>query len=400
MRIDFVYRLGRMPQFIVLLAAISMAGGLHASQAYAADLPASASDTSAGYKAPGYPDYHLGQALVQRGDMKVRLHSRIEMRAGLLAGEDNQLARGDLIEKMGFGIPRARFGLVGNFTKHVDFAIVTDLVGARLTDAWVGYHRFRFFKMWFGARTIPFSRSAILSSADAAMSERSRGSSAMAPFRQVGLTIGGDYDLLGLSWRVGAYNGFDRGLTFFSGIENASGLNGNQFHGISSVGRLQIQPMGKLGPSVHDIERGKFRLSLGGGGYYNDGGGVEGMGLSADLHIKVAGLHFLGEFIQDSASPKDRPTTSATIPATITRQAISAELGYVWNKLTFAARVELINPNVDVENNDDEMWVSASVGRNFVDNLLRMWLQYDHRTENAGAPYDNDSLLFKIMLRL
>ena len=62
---------------------------LFAAQA-SAHLPAQATETN-GFGAPGYPDYHLGQALLTRGEMQVRLHSRIELRAGLWAGEDNQL---------------------------------------------------------------------------------------------------------------------------------------------------------------------------------------------------------------------------------------------------------------------------------------------------------------------
>ncbi|MCO4764317.1 MAG: hypothetical protein KC502_22595 [Myxococcales bacterium] len=353
-----------------------------------------------GFGAPGYPAYHLGQATVTRGEMQVQLHTRLEMRAALLTGEDNQLLRGDLAERPGFAVPRARFGLTGQFAKHIPFTVVTDLAGATLTDAWIGYQRFHYFKMWFGARTVPFSRSAILSSADAALSERSRSSNAMAPFRQIGLTVGGDYKLLGLTWRAGVYNGFDRHLNFYGGAVNSSGLHGNRFHGLSSVARIQVAPKGKMGPSVHDLTGGKLRFSVGGGAYMNDGGTTTGTGYSADLHVKAGGLHILAEWIRDDAKPSERPTTDNTIPEALTREAMSVEVGYVWRKLTFAARAELVNPNTDVENNDDEMWVSASVGKALVGNLLRVWLQYDHRRELQGQTFDNDTLLFKIMLRL
>ena len=365
-----------------------------------AQLPAKSTATdAAGFGGPGYANYHLGQAVVSRGEMQIRFHSRIEMRAGLWTGEDNQMLRGDLVERQGFGMPRARFGLWGQFADQVPFVIVTDLAANRLTDAWVGYERFKYAKLYFGARTIPFSRSAILSSADAALSERSRSADAMAPFRQIGLTVGGDYDMLGLTWRLGIYNGFDRMANFFQGAVNSSGLNGNQFHGLSGVARLQIQPMGRLGPSVHDLQGGALRLSVGGGAYLNNGGATSGLGYSADLHVKVQGFHLLAEWIRDQADPKDKPTTSATIPASLTRQAISLEMGYVWRKFTVALRGELIDPNLDVDNNDDELWVSAAVGRALMGNLFRVWLQYDHRREMNGQPFDNDSLLFKIMMR-
>ncbi len=392
-------RRGRWVSASVTLAVAALWTTVAPAQAAEATAPAA---EDAGYASPGYPKYHLGQAMIQRGEMQVRLHTRLELRAALLTGDDNQLLRGDYAERVGFSMPRARLGLQGQFANKIPFAVVTDLAGNRLTDAWIGYERFRFFKMWFGARTVPFSRSAILSSADAALSERSRASDAMAPFRQVGITVGGDYPLLNLTWRFGLYNGFDRheAHSFYGGAVNGSGLQGNKFHGLSAVGRLQIQPLGKLGPSVHDLEGGKLRLSLGGGAYMNDGGATAGTGYSADLHLKASGLHMLAEYIRDDASPKENPTTAATIPGQITRQAMSFEVGYVFRKLTFAVRGELIDANTLVENNDDELWVSAAVGRAFVGNMLRAWLQYDHRRESAGLPYDNDSLHFKIMLRL
>jgi hypothetical protein len=327
-----------------------------------------------------------------------------------MAQEDAQDARGDLVERPqggsgtawmpGFEVPRARFGLSGQFANHVPFTIVTDLAASRLTDAWVGYERFHFAKMYFGAKTVPFARSAILSSADAALSERSRAVAAMAPFRQVGVTLAGDYKLLGIGWQMGVYNGFDRLPTFHAGLENASGLHGNRLHGLSYVGRLQSAPLGDLGPAVHDIKGGDLRVLVGGGGYLNEGGTTSSQGVSADLHAKLKGAYVLLEFVRDTAEPSEKPTSLNTIPAKITRQAMIGEAGYFRGKLGLAVRAELIDPNTDKEDNDDELWLSACVGWHFVRNLLRFQLQYDHRREQAGVAIANDVLLAKMMLRL
>ena len=363
-----------------------------------------------GYRAPGYPRYQPGQAIIQRGEMKLAPTVRVETRIGLYAGADTQRTRGDLVERAGgaddrgwltgFAIPRARFGLTGQFADHVPFVILTDLAGSRLTDAWVGYERFRFAKMWFGAMTVPFSRSAILSSADAALSERSRAVSAMAPFRQVGVTLGGDYKDTGISWRLGAYNGFDRLGTFYQGTENAAGLHGNQLAGLSGVARLQWAPLGEMGDAVADMDRKGLRLAVGGGGWLNDGGSTSGMGLGADLHVKARGFHLLVEYLQDKASPFDEPKGTATIAEDIERRATVIEAGWMGGKLSAACRAELIDPNTSVDNSDDELWLSAAVGWHFIRNMLRFDLQYDHRREQSGQPYDNDVVLAKMLMRL
>ena len=357
-----------------------------------------------------YQDYKPGQAIIQRGEMKLAPRVRLETRIGLYAGADTQLTRGDLVERAGdasdrgwmtgFAVPRARFGMVGQFAAKVPFAIVTDLAGSRLTDAWIGYERFRYAKMWFGARTVPFSRSAILSSADAALSERSRAVSAMAPFRQVGVTLGGDYEDIGLSWRLGAYNGFDRLGTFYEGTENAAGLHGNRLAGLSSVGRLQWEPLGKMGDAVADMERKGLRLSVGGGAWLNDGGTNGAMGVGADLHVKAHGFHLLVEHLQDKASPFKRPKGTLTIPEDVERAATVIEIGWMGRKLSVAGRAELSDPNKAVDNSDDELGLSAAVGWHFIRNMLRFDVQFDHRREQNGQPYDNDVVLAKMLLRL
>ena len=371
----------------------------------AADPPGEATSASASKTS----SYAPGMLTLRHGELTLQPSVRIEMRAGLLTGDNNQRIRGDLAERPGFGIPRARLGAQGHLTNEVTYAIVTDLAAAQsgalagtggaLTDAWIGYERYRFAKMWFGVRTVPFAYSAILSSSDSGLSERSRSADAMAPFRQVGLTLGGDYGLANLSWRLGIYNGFDRQGSFYQGIESPAGTRGNRFHGFSGVGRLQVQPLGKVGPSVADLEGGKLRLSVGGGAYVNDSGAAWTTGQSADLHLKVAGAHLLLEWIRDTAEPVQAPTTAATLSETIKRQAMSAEVGMTRGKLGIALRADLVDPNLDIDNNDDELWLSAAVTWHFIANMSRIQLQYDHRHVLNGTPYDNDTLLAKIAMR-
>ncbi len=345
----------------------------------------------------------------RNGEATFRPVARIELRAALVTGDDNQRVRGDLAERPGFAIPRARLGARGDLSSNLHYVLVTDLAAAQagaqagtggaLTDAFLSYDRYRFAKMWFGVATVPFSYSAILSSADAGLSERARAADAMAPFRQVGVTIGGDYDLAGLSWRAGVYNGFDRQSSFYQGAESPAGLRGNRFHGLSGALRLQVQPLGAVGDAVADLDGGPLRLSLGGGSYVNDSGSAFVMAMSGDLHVKMAGAHLLVEWIADEAKPVDQPTTGSTLPESIKRQAISAEVGYTYHRFGVAVRTELIDPNKGLDNSDDEMWLSAALTWHFLGNSARFQLQYDHRREMHGAVFDNDTLLAKIAAR-
>lgn len=363
-----------------------------------------------GFASPGYTKHYPGMAILKRGELMLRLRGRLETRIGLYAsGQDtqgNMFVNGDMIERMGFGMPRARVGVAGQMANKIPFNITTELAqgggdttGKYLLDAWIGYERFNFFKLYLGARTLPFTRSAMLSSADAGLSERSRASAVMAPFRQVGLTVGGDYKLGGLSWRAGVYNGFERNSEFYLGHVNAVGLRGNRFHGLSWVGRLSVEPMGAMGPTVADLDGGKLRVHLGGGAYGNDAGSYSTMGYSADLHLKIAGLHALFEFIGDNATPNQTPTAISTIAAEVDRQAITAELGYTMGKNGIAVRTELIDQNKAKDDNRDEMWLSVAFNHHFIGNMARFSLQFDHRQELNGEPRDNDSLYGKLALR-
>ena len=148
-----------------------------------------------------------------------------------------------------------------------------------------------------------------------------------------------------------------------------------------------------------DLDGGAARVSFGGGGYRDDSGAGIMVGMSADVHVKVAGAHLLLEWIRDGAEPVEQPTTGAALPATLTRQAMSAELGYTVGKLGLAVRGELIDANLDVENSDDELWVSGALTWHFIANMLRAQLQYDYRHELHGVSFDNQTLLAKMALR-
>ena len=106
------------------------------------------------------------------------------------------------------------------------------------------------------------------------------------------------------------------------------------------------------------------------------------------------------EYLLDSAAPKIAPTVASTIPDTLKRQAIIAELGYAWWRFNAAARLEFIDPNTSLKDNHDEMVVSGALGCQLTQNRARVQLQYDHRSQSTGPALKDDTLFAQFQVKL
>jgi hypothetical protein len=233
----------------------------------------------------------------------------------------------------------------------------------------------------------------MLSSGHLGLAERSFSANAMAPFRQVGATLSGHYDLAGLEWYVGSYNAFERGINFYQGIREFSGFTGNRFGGVSFVGRLSAAPLGAMGKQVFDAEGGKLRLGIGVSGYTSDAGATRMNGMAGDLHAKFMGAHLLVQYLRDTANPKEQPTDTATTTTALTRQAITAELGYAWRRLNAAVRYEKIDPDTSRDDDQDGTVVSGALGVQLPGERMRIQAQFDHRQEPYGPTIKGASAL-------
>ncbi len=338
-------------------------------------------------------------------------HALLQTQVGLYAGADNQMARGDVVESAGnFILRRARLGVGGHISERITWALSTDFAdiakgASPIHDANASLHFLKHQDLTVGAQLVPFSRFAMLGSGDQALAQRPKAADAMAPFHQIGASLHGHYDIGGIQWWAGAYNSFERNVNYFGGIDNNSwlflGAAGNRARGYSVAGRIQAEPFGPLGDEA--ASRGmkdKFRLEVGAGGYYNDAGGTTSWAGSADIHIKSHGAHLLVEYLMDSASPKTAPTVASTIPDTIKRNALIAELGYTWWRFNAAARVELIDPNTAIKDNHDETIISGAIGAQLTKNRARVQLQFDHRIESVTPALANDTLFAQFQVKL
>ncbi len=335
-------------------------------------------------------------------------HLLVQTQAALYTDPDNQQARGDRAEHPGFTLRRARVGFSGRYERWISYGLYADVAGnpqaaaaGPLSEAWLGIDAWRGGQIVIGAHRTPYSQNALLGSGHLALIERPLAITAMAPFRQVGVTFSGQYpQFAGLQWYAGVYNGFERGTNFYEGIREYGGVQGNRFGGLSAVGRVAIAPLGDLGPQALDSSGGGLRVQAGVSAYQSLGSTARMNGLSADLHLKFHGIHLLAEYLQDGSEPRDQPTTAATLPASLKRRALLVEGGYRWRAFNAAVRWEQIDPDTAREDDRDESVLSTAIGMQEPGQKLRVQLQYDHRHESIGPTVVNDTVFAQFQLML
>lgn len=321
-----------------------------------------------------------------------------------LLGEDARVESGDPADAPGVRIRRARLGVEGWAWGVVDWelSMQADPEGMQLLDAWVGYRGLTGLGVVVGAKKLPYSRYAMMGAGDGALVDRPLGVRAMAPFRQVGLTLEGELGEGLASWALGVYNGFSRSPSFNEGYRESTALEGNRFTRLAYLAHVALAPLGSLGEGMADFERGGLRAGLGASFYFDHGKTVETMGFEVNLMAKIAGLHFLAEFLYDSAEPSTAPTTDATLPDAIARQALITELGYLVldDRLGVTARFEVLDDNVDLDNNGDQIAITGGLQYYLHRQHLKAQLEYTHRRELKGLALDNDALALQVQFKL
>ncbi|MEZ4266268.1 MAG: porin [Myxococcota bacterium] len=341
---------------------------------------------------------------IDGGFAQLTFYGLLQSQIALYTGDDNLLQDGDPAERLGFRLRRARLGVNGWAWGVVDYSLSIDMSAGKsveLLDAWIGYRYFPTLGFTLGASKVPFSRFALYSSARGTLSERPLGTQALAPFRQVGLTLEGELGGL-IRYAIGAYNGFERNTNFHEGYVENAGFQGNRFNRLAFAGRLELQPLGDLGKDMADLDGGGLRAGVGAGLYYSDGKTTKSAGWEIDLAVKIAGLHFIAEYIADTAEPKSVPTTTSTIPASVDRHAFTGELGYYIRpvNLGVVVRAELLDDNRDADNNGDELVLGGGVQYYWHRHHLKAMLDYTHRVELEGSDRDNQTLLLTLQFSL
>ncbi|GMV40571.1 MAG: hypothetical protein AMXMBFR64_22870 [Myxococcales bacterium] len=328
----------------------------------------------------------------------------IQAQAAPYVGDDALVVTGDAADSEGFRLRRARLGFSGVAAAIVPFQVSGELAGdtARLVDAWVGVVPKPFVGLYAGARKVPFSRSAIMGADRTALIERPFAVRAMAPFRQVGMSLEGD--ILGpmLHYSVGLFNGFQRSDLFGEGYTENAAAFGNRFDELAVAGRLSTAPLGELGESMADLDHSSFRFGVGCSAFYSDGGTRDIIGVEGDFLIHSHGFHFLGEFLWDTAEPESKPTQGSTQLAKVERMSAVGELGYVVlpRMLSLSARVEWMDPNTGIDDNGDQVAISAGFAFHVWEDYAKVQAEFVHREELNGPSLDNDAMVIQVQLGL
>ena len=337
-------------------------------------------------------------------DATVRVEGLLQLELVPFVGDDAFVADGDPAEAPGFRLRRARLGLAGTAWTDTDFELSLQATpeGLDLLDAWVGWRPLANLAAYAGARKIPFSRFALNASSDSALADRPLAVRAMAPFRQVGLTLEGDLVGGRLRWAAGAYNGLVRGATFHEGYGESTALAGNRFTNLAYAARVDLAPLGATRPGLADPAHGPLRAGLGGALFYDPGKTIETLGFEVDLLLQAAGFHLAAELLMDSAEPATQPTTGATLPAALSRLAAVVELGWVAlpERLGFTVRAELLDDDTERDNAGDALVLTGGAQLYLHGARLKASLEFTHREELDGPSLANDALLAQLQLAL
>lgn len=315
-------------------------------------------------------------------------------------------ASGDVAEQTGFRVRRARFGFRGTLYDIVSFAVSTELASnndgtAELLDAWIGYHNWKYAQLIAGAHNVPFSRSNLEGAGNQALIERSFLVRSLAPGRQVGLQVFGEVAEGAFGYHFGVYNGFQRGDSFYAGYQQNSAVRGNRFDDVALAARLTSEPAGSLGGSIQDLRESEPRIGLGASYFFSDGGARDIHAIGADFLLHAMGFHLLTEFIWTQTQPEDQPTQETFLVSDVTSLGFTVEAGYtIIRRIGLHARFEWIDTNTDIEDNSDSWVAAAGVSYHFIENALKVNVDYIHREERFGEALGNDALVFQIGLNL
>lgn len=346
-----------------------------------------------------------GPARIGNDMFNLSFHTRIQAWGGWV-GKDALLSQGDRLQESGFRLRRARFGVDGQLFKTVSYKLELDVfdqekTGGPLYEAYIDWTPSHWFGFAIGMQKFPFVRTEMNSSSNVAHLDRAIGVNAMAPGSSMGVTVHTEPWKDHLTITLGVFNGLQRRASFFQGYEGVGISLGNKFERMSYVGRVDLEPLGRIGAGEVDLKAEKsFRLALGGGGFYSNGKTTEMYGASGYVQMKAWGFHFLGEAIWDHARPQAKPTTTNTVASEVDRVVAHATVGHMILRemLGISARVEYINDNMDIDDDGDQIVIAATLAHYAFGHHLKTLVEYQKRLELHGASQANDAVIVGVQL--
>jgi hypothetical protein len=331
----------------------------------------------------------------------------IQVQATPYVGENASFLAGDIAERAGFRMRRARLGVGTNYESLLRAEIQAELltnaqVTILLNQAWVGVTPASWFGAYIGLLDVPFSRSSLIPAADTALIDRPLAARALAPQQQLGMYAHGLFASGKLQYYLGVYNGFQRFDQFYSGYRQPLAGFGNRFDNLAYVARLAtaLDTPGEEIPGPGDK---KNHMNTGVSYFFSDGGARDIHALQADAFFQRNGVRVLAEFLYSVTVPEAVPSQPSTQTADIASYGIVAEAGYTFRKMAGAhLRFEWIDPNTAVKDNADNWLLTAGISVNppVLGKYCRAQLEYTHREEVFGLPLENDSFTLQAQFML
>lgn len=335
------------------------------------------------------------------GDFKLTLSGRAQTQAALYVGDEARLEDGVPAEEPGFRLRRVRLGVEGTYGKYLTIGIEIDPLqseGRALFEAYIGSEG-PYWQAFVGMVKVPYSRAARLSTLDLPFAERATGITAIAPFHQLGLLLGGKAWDEKVRLDFGVFNGLEYGSSSLGGWTQLDPLQGNRFGGVAIAARFEFDPIGKMTAGSSDLDWAKKPLlGLGGGVLYNHGETIRTLGFGGDLQFKWYGAALLIEFLQMSREPVETPTSPTNQITPVKQRTLLVEASYApiaqWLDLAF--RFEMVDDNLELKDEGDFFGIGAAVTGTLFKGHLKVQAHYQHRRERSGLALDNDVFLLNV----
>lgn len=363
---------------IILLLSTSLAFAQASSDAVAT-VRASQSPSPGGGGKP--------RAVLTSGeDFSLAIRGFTQLQGVPWVGEDALLSNGDVADFPGLRVRRLSIGLEGRVGKRLSFDVWMDLAeGPILDQARLAWTFFPELTVEAGVVKVPFSRSAIQSSAEILFTERPLSVHGLVPDRQPGIALyGALFDGIA-SYRAGVFNG----------ASTSRAALGNDHPGALYALRVGVTPLGAPRPGQSDLERGPFRFELAGNALYDQAASFDGFAFGGDLTLQGYGATVLVKYVDQTRTPVSEPVMAPSILDHTRRTGLIAQAGYVVPKipLELAVRWERADDNVALEDVGDTDGTAFGVRYHLPDYGLRFDLDWYRRIERHGREMKNDAVV-------
>ncbi len=235
------------------------------------------------------------------------------------------------------------------------------------------------FQLKAGQYKVPFGRQQLTSSGNQQFVDRSAVSDLFARGRDIGVQLWGTPLGGKLDWRVGAFNGNGRTVT------------ANDNDKFQYDARVTFQPFGDVKYSESDFEStDKPLFAIAGQWESNNRQGattnndIDREIVGGDAVFKLKGFSLFGDFYQAA----DDPETGADVD--LSGFNIQAGMFLIRNKFEIAARLAELDPNDDLDNNEQE---ERGLALNYFWNKHTHKLQLDYRQlENKATNREDEEI--------